>query len=386
MEDLHFFADNLWKLGMDLAAGHFLFLGDYVDRGMSCLEVLAYLFGLKILFPNKISLLRGNHETRDVNGWEGHYGEKSFLYQCKLRFGKELGETVWEECNLAFDRLPLAAVIDQNIFCIHGGIPRPIPRFRNEIEAIEALPHILSIMPGYDFEEDWMKQIGADCIWSDPAGEAMESKLNPDGFGDSPRGAGVVCFGQRAINNFLKKNNLSFIIRAHEAHAHGVALSKNARVFTVFSTSKDHRQGERAMAGCILIDDSKIQIINRSPKYKNKYVRRRASLLNSSLTYEEIEDRKRLGLVRTSIVGDNCGYYSSHINDADLEENIIEEDDDFDGDALAFHYLSYNHEEDEREGVVGEDYGDDQWEGSYNYDDEEENLSRYVSNHTPSFH
>jgi diadenosine tetraphosphatase ApaH/serine/threonine PP2A family protein phosphatase len=61
-----------------------------------------------------------------VNGWEMHYMEKSFLHQCKERFGVEVGEHVWEECNQAFDRLPLAAVIDHEIFCIHGGFPRPI--------------------------------------------------------------------------------------------------------------------------------------------------------------------------------------------------------------------------------------------------------------------
>ena len=58
LEDLHFFSDNLWKLGMELTAGKFLFLGDYVDRGLNCLECIAYLFGLKVLCPNKIVLLR----------------------------------------------------------------------------------------------------------------------------------------------------------------------------------------------------------------------------------------------------------------------------------------------------------------------------------------
>ena len=300
LEDLHFFSDNIWKLGMDLTAGQFLFLGDYVDRGMSSLECVAYLFGLKILFPNKISLLRGNHETRDVNGWEEHYREKSFLYQCKDRFGNELGEEVWEECNCAFDRLPLSAVIDHDIFCIHGGIPRPVCDYDNEIQAILEIPKVASVMPAYSYEEDWMRTVASDCLWSDPAPAAMEPSLPPDGFGDSPRGGGAVMFGTTAIDNFLASNQLSYIIRAHEAHAQGVALSKGARVFTVFSTSKDHRQGCRAMAGCILVDFDKIQVINRSPKYKNKYVHRRTSISVNSLSDKQLEERRKLGLVRWS--------------------------------------------------------------------------------------
>jgi diadenosine tetraphosphatase ApaH/serine/threonine PP2A family protein phosphatase len=69
----------------------------------------------------------------------------------------------------------------------------------------------------------------SDCIWSDPAPDAMERMLDGTGFGDSPRGGGAVCFGHAAIDHFMENNGLSYIIRAHEAHAHGVSLSKAAR-------------------------------------------------------------------------------------------------------------------------------------------------------------
>ena len=97
-QDLHFFSDNIWKLGMELTAGSFLFLGDYVDRGMNCLECMAYLLALKVKNPSKMFLLRGNHETRDVNGWEEHYQERSFLFQCKARFGIEVFQLFISSC------------------------------------------------------------------------------------------------------------------------------------------------------------------------------------------------------------------------------------------------------------------------------------------------
>ncbi len=167
-----------------------------------------------------------------------------------------------------------------------------------------------------------MTQVASDCIWSDPAPESIERSLPASGFGDSPRGGGAVMFGARAIDNFLQKNHLSFIIRAHEAHSNGVALSKGAKVFTVFSTSKDHRQGTRSMAGCILVDVDTIKVIVRSPKYSDKYVHRRHSLSVKGLPSNEFEERRRLGLIRVS--GGDQDYFKLKKEREDEEQGLKE--------------------------------------------------------------
>jgi len=297
LEDLNFFADNVWKLGMQLTAGKFLFLGDYVDRGMSSLECTAYLLALKIQNPDKVYLLRGNHELRDVNGWEEHYGERSFLWQCRDRFGDEMGMRVWEEVNQVFDRLPLASVVDHDVFCVHGGIPRPISGSTNRIQDILMVPAMAGVNPPNELETFETQQVASDCLWSDPARGEQEHLLDSTGFGESLRGGGAICFGQKAIDDFLEQNQLSYIVRGHEAHAEGVSISKGARVLTVFSTSKDHGQGKKAMAGCILIDFDQIQVINRSTRYKNKFVHRRTSISLAGLSGSALDLRARLGLV-----------------------------------------------------------------------------------------
>lgn len=325
LEDLHFFADNIWKLGMRLCAGQILFLGDYVDRGMSSLEVVTYLIALKVLNPSKVFMLRGNHETRDVNGWEEHYGERSFLYQCKERFGEDTGFNVWDELNQVFDRLPLAAVIDDEIFCIHGGIPRPLPNSpagASRIDMLQRVPKVLGINPPYDDEDENLRQMASECIWSDPAQEDQETSgaLNAAGYGDSPRGGGTICFGNQALTDFLAEHDLSYIIRAHEAHAYGVSLSKGARCFTVFSTSKDHNQGKSAVCGCILVDFEKIEVITRSPHYRNKYVHRRDSMSVAFLPQAEMEDRERVGLIIEEESSDSEEYYEEEEYDEDGPE------------------------------------------------------------------
>lgn len=340
LEDLHFFSDNIWRLGMNLTAGNFLFLGDYVDRGMSCMEVVAYLLSMKLQNPQKVFLLRGNHETRDVNGWEEHYGERSFIWQCRNRFGDHNGYRIWEACNQVFDRFPLAGVVDQDIFCVHGGIPRPVamgnPYYRGpattRIQDILNVPQVAGINPPYVHEDDVYQQVASDCIWSDPASEAQEiNSVDPlSGFGESLRGGGAICFGNKAVTVFLQEQGFSYIMRAHEAHAEGVAVSKGARVFTVFSTSKDHNQGAQALAGCILCDDEKLQVINRSPAYKDQYVHRRDSLSLQTLSHLEIAKRIKLGLVTPGDEEDDDDY-----DEEDYEE--WEEEMDSEEESYAIH-------------------------------------------------
>jgi diadenosine tetraphosphatase ApaH/serine/threonine PP2A family protein phosphatase len=214
------------------------------------------------------------HTHNKYTGWEDHYGSRSFFRQCKERFGEDVGYRIWNTINDAFDRMPLAAVIDQDIFCVHGGIPRPITAhtdgsYGSRVQDILDVPRVAGINPPLEFEDERHQQVASDCIWSDPASEDQElHSVNEAGYGESLRGGGAICFGHKAVKDFLAQHGFSYIMRAHEAHADGVAVSKGGKVFTIFSTSKDHNQGNEAMAGCILVDFENLQVINRSHAYK----------------------------------------------------------------------------------------------------------------------
>ena len=240
MPDLLAFAKTMWPLGMHLTPGTFLFLGDYVDRGLYGLEILAYIFAQKIMLPEKVFLLRGNHEVKVVNGCDQFYGNRCFLGQLKERFNEEVALEIWNRTNQVFDYLPMAATIDDVIFCVHGGIPRPFHgQQTTAIQVIDQIPvpYTLTptLQPGENLE---IKQLVTDLLWSDPAQNQQEAHLDSNGFGEGERGPGAVCYGQKAVDEFMNSNQLTHIFRAHEPTANGVSVRKGAKVITIFSTSK----------------------------------------------------------------------------------------------------------------------------------------------------
>lgn len=242
---------------------HLLFLGDYVDRGAFSLECVMYLFALKVINPSKVTLLRGNHESPEVNGDMDVYGYSSFKYQCLDKFGRERGLEVWIAVNEVFQFLPVIADIDKKIFCVHGGLPQYSGGEDKRLEILSdpSFPRI-PVVQCTDPMNAAQRMMVNDLLWSDPA--PPNHQLDKYGFGPNPRGPDIKTFGSRAVDMFCERYNYQYIFRAHQEKADGLRLSDNARVVTIFSTSDyaGHQNG----AGCILVANGKIRMAIKKPQ------------------------------------------------------------------------------------------------------------------------
>ncbi|CCL99662.1 uncharacterized protein FIBRA_01682 [Fibroporia radiculosa] len=179
--------------------------GDYVDRGLFSVETISLLTCLKLRYPDRVQLIRGNHESRAVTQTYGFYTE------CVRKYGSS---HVWTYFTDMFDFLTLSVVIDDKIFCVHGGLSPSI----HSIDQIKVVDR---------FREIPHEGPMADLVWSDPDPEKED-------FAISPRGAGYT-FGSGVVYKFLETNGMSHILRAHQLCMEGYASLFDKHLSTVWS-------------------------------------------------------------------------------------------------------------------------------------------------------
>jgi len=190
----------------DIKIIDYLFIGDFVDRGSQSLEVICLLMSLKLKYPDNIHLIRGNHEDKLINKYFGFYQEcDERLYEDF----KQEDQTVFHCVNEFFEYLPLAALIDNQVICLHGGIGGSL----TSVEEIRALKRPLEIV--HDIK-NIKHQIVMDILWSDPTDNDSILGIQPNLLRDTGKYGNIVKYGPDKVEKFLKDNNLNLIIRAHE--------------------------------------------------------------------------------------------------------------------------------------------------------------------------
>jgi len=216
---------RLFEYGGYPPDANYLFLGDYVDRGRFSLETISLLLAYKIKYPENFFLLRGNHEAASINRLYGFYDE------CKRRYSIKL----WKIFTDCFNCLPIAAIIDEKIFCVHGGLS-PDHQTMEQLKTVKRPTDVADT------------GIVCDLLWSDPLRNQM-------GWGENDRGVSFT-FGEDVVTKFLEKHGLDLICRAHQVVEDGYEFFANRRLVTVFSAP--NYCGEFDNAGAMLTVDENL--------------------------------------------------------------------------------------------------------------------------------
>ncbi|XP_072996439.1 serine/threonine-protein phosphatase PP1-like [Typha latifolia] len=216
---------RLFEYGGLPPSSNYLFLGDYVDRGKQSIETICLLLAYKIKYPDNFFLLRGNHECASINRIYGFYDE------CKRRFSVRL----WKLFTDCFNCLPVAAVIDDKIFCMHGGLSPDL----------QSMDQIREIERPVDVPDQGLL---CDLLWSDPDKEIK-------GWGENDRGVSFT-FGADKVAEFLRKHDLDLICRAHQVVEDGYEFFADRQLVTIFSAP--NYCGEFNNAGALMSVDASL--------------------------------------------------------------------------------------------------------------------------------
>ena len=195
---------RLFEYGGFPPEANYLFLGDYVDRGKQSLETICLLLAYKIKYPENFFLLRGNHECASINRIYGFYDE------CKRRYSIRL----WKTFTDCFNCLPVAALVDEKILCMHGGLS---PELKS-LEQVKRIPRPTDVPD---------TGLLCDLLWADPDKEVQ-------GWGENDRGVSYT-FGPDAVAEFLARHDLDLVCRAHQVVEDGYEFFARRQLVTIFS-------------------------------------------------------------------------------------------------------------------------------------------------------
>ncbi|KAF7131540.1 hypothetical protein RHSIM_Rhsim09G0169500 [Rhododendron simsii] len=233
---------RLFEYGGFPPLANYLFLGDYVDRGKQSLETICLLLAYKIKYPENFFLLRGNHECASINRIYGFFDE------CKRRFNVK----IWKSFTDCFNCLPVAALVDDRILCMHGGLS---PDLAN-LDQIRNLPRPTAVPD---------TGLLCDLLWSDPCRDVK-------GWGMNDRGVSYT-FGPDKVSEFLAKHDLDLVCRAHQVVEDGYEFFAERQLVTVFSAP--NYCGEFDNAGALMSVDENLmcsfQILKPAEK-KSKFM------------------------------------------------------------------------------------------------------------------
>jgi serine/threonine-protein phosphatase 2A catalytic subunit len=184
----------------------YLFIGDYVDRGCHSLETISLLILLKVRFREQVTLTRGNHESREISKVYGFYDE------CLKKYGNS---TVWRLFTNLFDYLPVAALVENEIFSLHAGLSPSID-ILDDLRRLNRVQEVPDQGPL------------CDLLYSDPD--------NREGWNLNPRKGGYT-FGKNITEQFNHVNGLKLIARSHQFMMEGYSFTHDGMVLTIFSAA-----------------------------------------------------------------------------------------------------------------------------------------------------
>ncbi|CAI2299262.1 unnamed protein product [Caenorhabditis sp. 36 PRJEB53466] len=198
--------------------GHVL-TGDYVDRGPRNFDTVLLLCLLKIMFPNRLIILRGNHEFKSINSCYG------FLAECVYNYGQKTGKQLHSLVNEMFLEMPLACIVDNKIWLSHGGVPYTFMNGPSALKDVKKRP-----------VTDYEKTIQMIILWSDPvtAYNIKDGFFGPV-FTESKRKTGVQNFNAAALFMIMSAMGWELVVRAHQVKLNGFEFFAGRRLVTLFS-------------------------------------------------------------------------------------------------------------------------------------------------------